>query len=86
MKETKDKEGSKTSKHVFIPPGTLLRGKVRGLSTSRPTCSSNRGSKVSIEKKNKKGASKSSQRFVFEATKGLVLGNPGLYYCMLFGP
>jgi len=65
MKETKDKEGSKIGKHVFIPPGTLLRGKVRGLSTSKPTCSSNRGSKVLIKKKNEKGASKTSQHFVF---------------------
>ena len=86
MKETKDKEGSKTDKHVLIPPGTLLRGRGRGLTTSRLTCSSNYiGSKVSIKEKNEKGASKSSQRSVSEAIKGLVLGNPGLYYRMLFG-
>jgi len=55
MKETKDKEGSKTGKHVFILPGTLLRGRGRGLSTSRSTCSSNYiGSKVLIKEKMKK--------------------------------
>ena len=53
MKEIKDKKkGSKTSKHVFISPGTLPRERGKGLPTLRSTYSSNRGLKVLIKKKN----------------------------------